>query len=163
MTSFDYFVLALIASSIILSVLRGFVKELLSILAWVVSFVIAKLYTVELSQVLPDSIPNESLRYLAAFLILFLATLLIFTLLGLALSQVVKVAGMGWLDRILGGCFGLVRGIFVVTIIVMLCGLTTLPQNPAWRSALLSAPFEAMVGKLLPWLPAVVAEKVHFE
>ena len=163
MTSFDYSILALIACSVLLSIMRGFVKELLSILAWVVSFIVAKLYTVQLSNLLPDSIPNDSLRYLAGFIILFLATLLIFTLLSIALSQVVKVAGMGWVDRLLGGFFGFVRGVFIVTIVVMLCGLTTLPQHPAWRSALLSAPIEAMVGKLLSWMPAVVAEKVHFE
>ena len=67
MTSFDYSILALIACSVLLSIMRGFVKELLSILAWVVSFIVAKLYTVQLSNLLPDSIPNDSLRYLVNF------------------------------------------------------------------------------------------------
>jgi membrane protein required for colicin V production len=163
MTSFDYFVLIVVASSILLSVLRGFVKELISIIAWVLAFVVAKLYTVELAILLPDSLTNDSLRYLAAFLILFLSTLLICTLLGIALSEVFKIAGMGWLDRVLGGVFGCLRGIFVVVLIVMLCGLTSLPQQAAWRSALFSAPLEAMVVKILPMMPSVVAEKIRFD
>lgn len=163
MTSFDYFILTLIAGSVLLSVMRGLVKELLSIIAWVVSFIVAKLYTVELSALLPEAIPSDSLRYLAAFLMLFLASLLVFTLLNIALSQVVKVAGMGWLDRVLGAVFGFARGLLVVVMVVMLCGLTSLPQHPAWRSALLSAPLEALVGKVLPWMPSVFAEKIHFE
>jgi membrane protein required for colicin V production len=163
MTSFDYFVLIVVGASILLSVMRGLVKELLSILAWILAFIVAKFYTLELAHILPSNIPSEELRYLAAFVILFLATLLICTLLAIALSQVIKVAGMGWLDRILGGVFGLLRGVFVVSILVMLCGLTHLPQHPAWRSALLSAPLEALVGKILPWMPAAVAEKIRFE
>jgi len=163
MTSFDYFVLFVIAGSIVLSVLRGFVKELISIIAWIIAFFVAKIYTVELAYLLPEAIPNDEVRYLAAFLILFLCTLLICTLLGIALSQVFKIAGMGWLDRILGGVFGFARGIFIVAIVVMLCGLTSLPQQPAWRSALLSAPFEAIVAKMLPLMPQAVEEKIHFE
>lgn len=163
MTSFDFVVFFVIGISVVVSVFRGLVKEVLSLLAWLLAFWVAKSYSVDLVSLLPDTIPTESLRFLAAFLILFFATLLIFTLLGIALSQVVAVVGLGWLDRILGGCFGLIRGVFVACLMVMLAGLTSLPQQPAWQSALLSAPLEALVLNALPWLPSPLAQKINFE
>jgi membrane protein required for colicin V production len=83
--------------------------------------------------------------------------------LGIALSKIIQVAGMGWIDKLLGVFFGLARGLFVVCLIVMLAGLTSLPQHPAWRSALLSAPLEATVELILPWLPSSLAEKINFD
>jgi len=163
MTSFDYAVMAIIGLSVLISVFRGLVKELLSIVSWFLAFVVAKFYTEDLVFLLPDTIPSEGLRYLAAFLILFLATLLVLTLLGIALSKIIQVAGMGWIDKLLGVFFGLARGVFVVCLIVMLAGLTSLPQQPAWRSALLSAPLEATVELILPWLPSSLAEKINFD
>lgn len=163
MTSFDYLVLLIIASSVILGVLRGLVKECLSIIAWVLSFLVAKLYSVEMAALLPASIPNASLQLLAAFILLFVATLLIFTLLGIALSKVIQVAGMGWANRLLGSLFGLSRGVLLVMMLVMLAGLTQLPQHTAWRTAMLSAPLEAMVNVILPWMPAALAERVTFD
>ena len=73
MTVFDYVVLVIMGLSVLLSILRGFVREALALASWLVAFFVAKLYTLELAPLLPQSIPNQSLRLLAAFLILFLA------------------------------------------------------------------------------------------
>ncbi|MEK9826324.1 MAG: CvpA family protein, partial [Methylotenera sp.] len=81
MTAFDYTVLAILGLSIIFSVMRGLVKEVLSILAWFVAFYVGRTYTDQMLPLMPTDIPSESLRTLAAFLVLFLATLLLATLL----------------------------------------------------------------------------------
>lgn len=163
MTSFDYAVLVILGLSVLLSMMRGFVREILALASWVIAFVVAKTYVVELAPLLPEAIPNVSLRYLAAFIVLFLATLLICSLLAIALSQIFKHVGLSWLDRILGAFFGLARGLLVVLVLVLLAGLTSLPQDPRWRNAMLSAPLEAAVYSVLHWFPRDIAERVKYD
>jgi membrane protein required for colicin V production len=163
MTSFDYAVLAIVGLSVLLSIMRGFVREVLALASWVIAFFVAKIYMLELVPLLPDAIPNESLRMLAAFLILFLATLLICTLLAIVLSQIFKKIGLGWLDRVIGGMFGLVRGIVIVTVLVFLAGFTSAPKDMRWRNAMFSAPLEYVVISLLPWFPSAIAKHIKYD
>jgi membrane protein required for colicin V production len=163
MTSFDYIALAIVGLSIFMSVMRGFVREALALIGWVAAFLVAKTYTLELAPLLPKAIPTETLQYLAGFIILFLATLLITSLLAIALSQIFQKVGLSWLDRAVGAIFGTLRGVMIVGIIVFLCGLTDLPKNAAWRSAMLSAPLEAMVLSAMPWMPKAIADRVKFD
>lgn len=163
MTGFDYAVLAIVGFSVLLSVMRGLVKELLSLAGWVAAFFVARNYTDQIMPLLPEEIPTEQLKTLAAFLILFLATLLVCSLLKIALVQIVKSIGLGSVDRLLGGFFGLVRGMLIVTILVMLAGLTNLPKDVRWRDAMFSAPLEALVIKALPWLPADIAKHISYD
>jgi membrane protein required for colicin V production len=163
MTSFDYVALAIIGLSIILSVMRGFFREALAILGWVAAFVTAKTYANQILPMMPEDIPTESLRVLAAFLVLFFATLLVATLLAIALSSVFKKMGLGWLNRLLGAFFGLTRGILIVCIIVFLAGLTELPNDARWRNAMFSAPLEALVISMLPWVPISIAKHVKYD
>ena len=163
MTVFDYAVLGIIGLSILLSMLRGFVKEILKLAGWVAAVFVAKLYTTQLAPLLPAGIPSDSLRLMAAFVILFLATLLVSSLLAIALSEVFKQVGLGWFDRWLGAVFGFARGLIIVAVLVLLAGLTAIPQDARWRNAMFSAPFEALVLATLPWLPKELAERVKFE
>ncbi|MDZ4099538.1 MAG: CvpA family protein [Methylophilaceae bacterium] len=163
MTGFDYVVLGIIGVSVLLSIMRGFVREVLALVSWVVAFIVAKLYAVELVPLLPEAIPNEALKMLAAFLILFLTTLLLCSLLAIALSQIFKKVGLGWIDRGLGAVFGVLRGVVIIGTLVLLAGFTALPKDPMWRNAMFAAPLEAMVMTVLPWLPADIAKHVKYD
>jgi len=163
MTSFDYVVLTIIGLSIILSVMRGFFREALAILGWIAAFVVAKMYANQLVPMMPTDIPTESLRILAAFLVLFFATLLVASLLSIALSSIFKKMGLGWLNRLLGAFFGLARGVLIVCIVVFLAGLTELPNDTRWRNAMFSAPLEALVVSMLPWVPISIAKHVKYD
>lgn len=163
MTGFDYAVLGIIGVSVLLSIMRGFVREVLALVSWVVAFVVAKFYTMELVPLLPEAIPNEALKMLAAFLILFLTTLLLCSLLAIALSQIFKKVGLGWADRGLGAIFGVMRGVLIIGTLVLLAGFTALPKDPVWRNAMFAAPLEAMVIAILPWLPPDVAKHVKYD
>ena len=163
MTTFDYVVLFIVGFSIILSMMRGIIKEILGLVGWVVAFVVAKLYVLQLVLLLPDSIPTEALRFLAAFLILFLSTLLIFSLISIAINHIFKRAGISWVDRSLGAVFGFARGLIIVLIMVFIAGLTKIPQDNRWRNAMLSAPLEALVTQCLVWLPQDIAKHVKYD
>jgi len=163
MTIFDYIVLIIIGLSVILSVMRGMIREVLAIVGLVAAFYVGITYTNQLLPMMPVDIPNDALRVLAAFLVLFLATLLLATLLGIALSAIFKKAGLGWLNRFLGALFGVARGLLIVCVIVFLAGLTDIPKDPRWRNAMFSAPIEALVVNLLPWMPESIAKHVKYD
>ncbi len=163
MTVFDYAVLAIVGLSVIFSVMRGMVKEVLSILGWVAAFYVGRTYTSQLVPLMPPDIPSESLRVLVAFLVLFMATLLVATLLAIAISAVFKKIGLGWLNRFLGAFFGVFRGILIVCILVFLAGLTELPKDVRWKNAMFSSPIEALVVSLLPWLPEDITKYVKYD
>jgi membrane protein required for colicin V production len=163
MTSFDYAVLTIIGISIVISMMRGAVREALSILGWFAAFYIAKTYATQLIPLLPQDIPSDSLRLLAAFLILFLAVLLVVALLSIALSSIIRKIGLSWLNRFFGALFGFVKGLFIVCVLVFLAGLTNIPKDNRWTNAMFSSPLEALVKAALPWMPQAVAKYIKYD
>jgi membrane protein required for colicin V production len=103
------------------------------------------------------------LRLLAAFLSVFLTALLVLTLAAIAVSSLLKRAGLGLIDRALGAVFGLVRGLAIVMVVVLLAGLTALPRQPAWRHAMSSAPLEALANMIKVWLPYDLSKHINYE
>jgi membrane protein required for colicin V production len=159
---FDYTVLTIVGASVVLSVMRGFTRELLALLAWVAAFVAATTASGAVAAWLTNSISDESLRALTAFIVVFVGTLLLVSMLGLILSRMVRKAGLGVEDRLLGGVFGLARGLLIVMVAVLLAGLTPLPKQPAWVDAMLSPPLEALASALKPWLPQVFSRNISY-
>lgn len=163
MTVFDYAVLTIVGLSVLLSVIRGLVREVLALLAWVIAFVAANLLAGELAVLLPPEVPSDELRLLAGFAGVFLAVLLLMSLLAIFASKLVKSAGLGVEDRVLGSVFGLARGALVVMILVLAAGLTSLPRQPVWRDALMSGPLEAFAGQIKAWLPAALSQRITYD
>lgn len=162
MTIFDYLVLFVLICSIIISTLRGLVKEVMSLLGWVVALVIANAYGQELALLLPDSIPGTATRLIVAFIALFIGMRLLMGLLSMAVYAVVKASGLTVVDRGLGGLFGLARGLVLVLAAVLVCGMTAIPQQPFWKEALLSPLAETVAQTVKPFLPGALVEHVKF-
>jgi membrane protein required for colicin V production len=163
MTSFDYAVLLIIGISIVVSMMRGAVREVLAIAGWIVAIYVAKTYASELVPLLPADIPTEALKMLAAHVIVFFGVLVVVSLLTIALSSLIKKIGLNWFNRFLGGFFGFARGMLIVCVLVFLAGLTSLPKDVRWVNAMFSPPLEALVKSVLPWLPQTVAKHVKYD
>lgn len=162
MTLFDYLVLFVLLCSIVISMLRGLVKEILSLLSWVVSFVIANAYGEDLAKLLPEIIPGSATRLIVAFIALFIGVRLLMMLVTMAVDAVIKASGLTLADRGLGGLFGLGRGLVLILATVLLCGMTTIPQQPFWKEALLSPMAETAARTVKPFLPGDFARHVQF-
>ena len=162
MTAFDYCVFAILVISILLSLVRGVVRELLSLAGWIVAFMVANSFAARFVPVLPSFITGELLRMSLAFAALFLAALLAMSLVAMAASALTKTAGLGLADRFLGSLFGLIRGLLAVLLIVLAAGLTALPQEPFWRKAVLSGPLEIAAMMAIPWLPQDLSRHINF-
>lgn len=162
MTLLDYAVLAIIGFSVLLSVMRGLVREVLALAAWAIAFMVAWIFGDRFASIMPAEIPSEELRQLAGFAVLFFVVLLAMSLVAMAVSQMVKSAGLGLEDRLLGTIFGLVRGIAVVTALVLLAGTTALPNQPFWREAALRPVLERVAIVVKSWLPLAVSQHIRY-
>jgi membrane protein required for colicin V production len=161
-TIFDYLVLFVLLASVVISTMRGLVKEILSLVSWVVAFVVANAYGAQLAPLLPSMIPGESVRLMVAFVALFLGVRILMGLLTLAVDALVKASGLSLADRGLGGLFGFARGIVIVLFAVILSGMTSIPQQDFWKDALLSPMAETGARTIKPFLPAALAQHVQF-
>jgi len=162
MTGFDYAVIVVIFLSALLGWWRGLVYEILSILGWVAAGLAARQFAGSAAPYMPAALGAESARTAAAFVALFIVILIIGGIVAWLLSKLVKWVGLGWLDGLLGLSFGMMRGVLVVLVLVVLAGMTRLPQEPFWRNAWSSKPLENMALAIQSWLPDSVAQRVHF-
>jgi membrane protein required for colicin V production len=161
-TIFDYLVLFVLTCSVVVSTLRGLVKEILSLLSWIVSFVVANAYGEKLATLLPDMVPGHTTRLIVAFIALFIGARLLMMLLSMAIDALVKASGLTLADRGLGGLFGLGRGLVIVLAAVLLSGMTAIPQQPFWKEALFSPLAETAARTVEPFLPGDIARHVKF-
>lgn len=162
MTIFDYLVILILVCSIVISTMRGLIREMLSLLGWVVAFVVANAYGEALAKLLPDMIPGSAIRLMVAFIALFIGVRLLMQLLILATDSLIKASGLTVADRGLGGLFGLGRGVVIILAVASLCGMTSIPQQPFWKDALLSPMVEASAHAVKPFLPGSFSQHVHF-
>ena len=163
MTWLDYAVIGVFAASLVLGAWRGLVREVLSILGWVIAFLAANLLAGPLGPAMPQAIPTPELRVAAAYVAVFVASLIVTSLVGLLLSKIVKAAGLGGVDRALGAVFGTARGVLIVLAAALLAGLTSAPRQAYWRDSA-SGPLLAQVaGVLKPLLPQTLSERLRYD
>lgn len=162
MTIFDYAVLTIVVLSIGLGWWRGIVYELLSLLGWAAAFFMAKLFAPELVQYVPDALGSEAAKAAVAYGALFVVTLILSGIVAWSLSKLIKFVGLGWMDGALGAGFGFARGVMLVLVLVLLAGLTLLPQEPAWKNAWSSQSLQSVALFTKDFLPQDVAKKVIY-
>lgn len=163
MTWLDYAVAGVFVASLVVGAWRGLVREVLSILGWVIAFLAANLLAGPLGPEMPQAIPSPELRVAAAYVVVFVGALIVTALLGLLLSRIVKAAGLGGVDRMLGALFGAARGLLIVLVAALLAGLTSAPRQAFWRDSA-SGPFLVQAAKALkPLLPQTFAERLRYD
>jgi membrane protein required for colicin V production len=162
MTWLDYAVIGVFVVSLAAGAWRGLVREVLSILGWVIAFLAANLFAGPLGPAMPDAIPSPELRIAAAFVAVFIASLFATALIGLLLSKIVKAAGLGGVDRMLGAVFGAARGLLIVLAGTLLAGLSSVPQQAYWRESASGPILTRAAETLKPLLPQSFAERLRY-
>ncbi|HEX4881249.1 MAG TPA: CvpA family protein [Porticoccaceae bacterium] len=139
MSSADWIILAIIGGSALISLVRGFVREALSLLAWIIAFVLATLFHPRLAGLLTDAISTPSLRVIAAWSAIFLAVLLVMGVVNFLLTRLVRASGLSGTDRFLGSLFGAARGfVAVLALVILVPQFLPVQQDPWWyQSALI--------------------------
>jgi membrane protein required for colicin V production len=162
MTWLDYAVIGVFAISLIVGAWRGLVREVVSILGWVIAFLAANLFAGPLGPSMPEAIPSPELRVAAAYVAVFVASLILTSLAGMILSKVVKAVGLGGIDRLLGALFGAARGVLILLAAALLAGLTSAPAQAYWRDSMSGPLLAQAAAALKPLLPQTLAERMRY-
>ena len=141
----DITIIGIIAFSASVSIIRGFIREALSLVSWVLAFFIAGHFYTYITQYL-TYFENEMIRIAVAITILFFSTLLVCSVVSYVIGQLVQKTGLSGTDRVLGICFGVLRGILVVAALLFLVDtFTSLSKSPYWTESQLIPHFHFII------------------
>jgi len=157
----DYVVIGIIAVSILVGTLRGFIKEAFSLAVWAAAFFVAFQYSGALAQLLEEHIELPSARTSLAFAGLFLSVLLVGGLITFLIGMLVEKTGLSGTDRLLGGIFGSVRGFVLVLVLMLVAALTPVPQDSWWQQSRTIQSFIPLAEWSSQFLPDYILE--HME
>ncbi len=162
MAWFDYLIIGILLLSALLSLIRGFVREAFSLAVWLLAFWVAWSFFRALAVQLAPWIGTPSVRLGLAFAVLLLVTLVVGGLINFLLVRLIERTGLSGTDRLVGMVFGLARGVLLVTVLVLLAGLTPMPQDPWWRESQLVPYFEELALWLRELLPQDIADRFQY-
>lgn len=163
MTWPDYAILGTIAISILVGALRGFIKEVFSLVVWAAAFIIAYQYGGDIAGLMDDHISLPSARTAMGFTGLFIVVLLIGGLLNYLLGRLIESTGLSGTDRLLGGVFGTARGLALVVTVLLVAGFTPIPADPWWKDSQLVQRLMPLVEWSSGFLPENVSEHLEFD
>src|SRR5690606_481746 len=121
--------------SMLVGLWRGLVTELLSLIGWVVAYFMAQWFGPQMGATLPIGEPGSRANVVAGMMVVFLVTWLGWSLLSWAVRQIVKASGLGGADRLLGGLFGLLRGVAVALVLYTLACMTPIVEWAPWQAS----------------------------
>lgn len=160
MTGFDYAVTGIMLVSLLLGLWRGLVYEVLSLLGWPLAFVLSRMFAASVEPLLPVS--HEEIRVALAYAVVFVAVMIVWGMLVWMFAKLIRAVGLGVLDSVLGGVFGLLRGVLVILALVWLAGMSDLPEQALWREAQFSGVAEEVAMQTKVWLPDNIAGRIHY-
>jgi membrane protein required for colicin V production len=141
----DYVIIAVIGFSILVSLIRGFIREALSLVTWGCAFYVASHYYAYLA-VYFTRFEDQLVRNGIAIAILFVATLIVGAIINYVLSSLVERTGLSGTDRVLGMCFGAMRGVLIMAaLLFFLDTFTGFSQSQDWKQSLLIPHFSGII------------------
>lgn len=143
----DWVIVVVLLVSTLLSLWRGFVREAFSLAGWVAAFLVANLYGDQMASLLAGAIQNISGRYVAAYALLFVGTLVATTFVTHLAGQLVRATGLTLLDRLLGTGFGFARGIILILVVVYILRQLVPPTELLWLEKSVLMPHVDMLGR----------------
>lgn len=160
LNTLDLGMIAVVGVSAIFGVMRGFVRESLSLVTWVVALFVATVYASDLANYL-TVVSLLSLRYLIAFLLLVLLVLILGGLLSHFISRLIMVTGFSVTDRIVGTLFGLVRGALILAIALLVVeNAHFAKQNPLFQQSVLLPQVQPLTDWIKQHVPADLMQKL---
>lgn len=154
----DVLLLAVLGASVLIGLWRGLLYELVSLLGWVVAFVVAQQGALPVGQALPLEGWGEPLRFAAGFALLFVAVVLAGGLLAWLLQRGAAAVGLRPADRALGALFGALRGVVLLLVAALLVRQTPWADAPAWRRSVGAGWLEQGLALARTFVPPPVAK-----
>ncbi|KQP18072.1 CvpA family protein [Pseudorhodoferax sp. Leaf267] len=159
MPTFDWVLLAVLVCSMVLGAWRGLVFEVLSVLGWVVAFVLAQRFAPDVGPHLPIGDASATIRYVAAFALIFVLVAFACGLVTALVKRLVQAVGLRPVDRVLGMVFGLLRGAILILAAGVIISSTPLQRQAWWQE---SAGADVVVSALHALRQALPVEYARF-
>ena len=157
MALLDWIAVALIVVSMLFGLVRGLVFEVISLVGWVVAFVVAQWFASDVAAWLPAGDPQASWRYPLAFVLLFVAVAFGVGLMASLTRKLIAAVGLRPVDRILGGAFGAARGAVALLVLAVVVHLLALSDSAWWHESRSAVVLDAALQSLKPALPEKLA------
>lgn len=149
----DLLILAVIGLSVITGLMRGFVKELVALGVWFLAIWLAYQYSWILDPWLKSYIKDISARTAVSFVLILFSILIAGGIINGLLSFILKRSGLNGTDRLLGMGFGLIRGVFIVGLVMTAVKMTALPYEDYAKNSTLYAKFDPVVDWIYVFMP----------
>ena len=144
----DYLFVVLLVFSSIAGLMRGLLREVISLISWIAAVWIAWTFSASLEPYLGGALKDAAVRPWAARAIIFIAVLLVGAAIGALLSHFVRLTVFSGIDRLLGMVFGLLRGVVALGVLAMLAHAVRLHEEPWYRDSLL-VPYAEQAGNVM--------------
>lgn len=151
----DYGIITLISISVLFGLLRGFVREAMSLMTWILAGILGSMYCDEVAAWF-TSISMQGVRLLLAFIIIVLATLIIGGIVSHLISKLIQSTKFSITDRIIGILFGLARGVIIIAVVVLILKPFVISKKEIWKSSVLVPQFEPAA----LWIKAQLPEEL---
>ena len=161
MAAADWIFLAVLAFSMLLGAWRGLVYEVLSVLGWAVSFYAAQYFAPVVAGWLPLQSSSETVRYAAAFVLVFVAAVFAAGGLAFLFKKLIEAMGLRPVDRTMGAAFGLVRGVILLLAAAVVINMTALEKSVWWQESKGAPLLSATLKGLKPALPEQFAKYLN--
>ncbi|MXP50868.1 CvpA family protein [Pantoea sp. SoEX] len=146
MTWIDYTIITVISFSIIISIFRGFISEALSLVTWICAFFISNHSHEYIMTWLPFFSSNNLIKKIIAIMLPFFITMIVGALLNNLIRILVVKNGLSATDKILGICFGTIRGILIIALIIFFLNIfTDISKNVDWKKSQLIPHFNYLM------------------
>ena len=153
MAAIDWILVAVLAASMLLGAWRGLVYEVLSVIGWIAAFVLAQWFAPDVAEKLPMQNSGETLRYAAAFVLVFIVSVFVAGLISALMKKIISVVGLRPVDRILGATFGLFRGLILLLAFSVVVHTTALQESDWWLESQGGPMLMNLLKGLRPMLP----------
>ena len=158
MSVLDWIFIAMLLVSLALGAWRGLVYEVISLVNWLVAFVLAQWLAPQAAVRLPLAGASETVRLAAGFVLVFVVALFAGAFLAWLASKLVKAVGLRPVDRTLGAAFGVARGVVVVLALSVVVNLTSFKRDAWWTDSLAAGVSTVALKGLKPVLPEPFAQ-----
>lgn len=158
----DYSIIAVVVFSTLISLMRGFISEAISLLTWIVAAVVAFKLAGPMGHLLSSMIHSASLRLIISFVIVLIIILIVGSIINHFLGVFIKSTGLSGTNRILGMVFGFARGILLVAILILFARTTSAVKDAWWYQSQLIPHFYGLVNWLQQFIPLHFNNMSHY-
>jgi membrane protein required for colicin V production len=162
MSSVDYLILAILLINGLLSLMRGFIAEVMSLVVWAIAVWVSASFSGLIATQFLSGIEQPAVRMASSYIGLFLLVLMAGGLITWVIRRAIAKSGHSSTDRMFGFAFGFARGLLMVFAAILLAGFTAIPKEKWWHESSL-IPYLSMGARAVSaYLPQSVRQYLHF-